>query len=232
MGPVVDVSPTTDILAVQFAVVVAVPKIQCGPNSNSNTFLKNEDLNKIQDDLKQTHLHEGKQLIAATSPTGIGNRAIHSERRLLMCPSANSNESPLQVLLRNNPDSCVIFYTYNSPCLKNCLNSEKDEDEEKKYWAQIARNSKNKKNKEGKKPVQPVQPVKKCILDSLESLGKYEGPKAFVFKQVYKEDKGKPELGEKLKEVSDRIPLYRCNPGCNPCKSNIINVPINPLCTD
>ena len=232
MGPVVDVSPTTDILAVQFAVVVAVPKEQCEPRLNRNTFLKNEDLSKIQDDLKQTHLHEGKQLIAATSPTGIGNRAIHSERRLLMCPSANSNESPLQVLLRNNPDSCVIFYTYNSPCLKNCLNSEKDEDEEKKYWAQIARNSKNKKNKEGKKPVQPVQPVKKCILDSLESLGKYEGPKAFVFKQVYKEDKGKPELGEKLKEVSDRIPLYRCNPGCNPCKSNIINVPINPLCTD
>ncbi|KAL6478026.1 hypothetical protein MHYP_G00138610 [Metynnis hypsauchen] len=109
----------------QFAAAINVPKEQCQKDfvPDQNNFLKNEAAadnvkNRIYDE--NVALYQGSELIAA----GILNRGKynrHSESILMNPPET----SPMANLLNKKKDGCVVFYTYNSPCVDTCLNETK-----------------------------------------------------------------------------------------------------------
>ncbi|KAI4882541.1 hypothetical protein NFI96_034473, partial [Prochilodus magdalenae] len=105
----------------QFAVAINVPKEQCLKDfvPNNDNFLTKEVAtnvkNKIYD--RKIALYEGSELIAAgTLERKKYNR--HSES-ILMNPAESS---PMAKLLNNRKEGCVVFYTYNSPCIDTCIN--------------------------------------------------------------------------------------------------------------
>lgn len=194
---------------------INVPAAQCGSTFNENNFLGEEDQVQVRNDLITQNLYKGTRLVAAT-PKGDGSTAIHSERALLLCGDNNQAVTPVQNLLNKDKDGCVVFYTYNSPCLKYCLNQAGDDNEENRVRIQTGREAKKKENQ---KQVHPA--VKKCILNSLSILTNHRGPKAFVFNQVYREDKNKDKLPAALTEVAKKVPLYKCESNsCIKCLNN------------
>ncbi|XP_023694504.2 uncharacterized protein [Paramormyrops kingsleyae] len=191
----------------QYAVAINVPAEQCKENFNKDNFLS-EYTDNVKDDLKKKRLYIGNHMVAAR-PKGGGSTAIHSERALLICE--DQAVTPVQNLLNTaDRNGCVVFYTYNSPCLDYCLNQKNDNDQQNRERAQKER---------GKTDVTPA--VKKCILDSLSILTNHPGPKAFVFSQVYRKDRENTNLASALKEVAEKVPLYRCNTNrCIECLDN------------
>ncbi|KAK3531551.1 hypothetical protein QTP70_024936 [Hemibagrus guttatus] len=49
------------------------------------------------------------------------------------------------------------------------------------------------------------------IIPALEMFNRHQGPKAFVFSQIFKHDVGKAQWEENIREIEKRIPVYRCN---------------------
>lgn len=194
---------------VQFAVAINVPSDQCG-DAFSQNFLSGENADTVKKALKDNNLYKGEQLVAAT-PKGSGQtNAVHSERALLMCEDSSDAVTPMKDLLNKNKGGCVVFYTYNSPCLKLCLNQAKDDE---------IRQGRDKKIEKKRPNIPPL--VQKCILKSLGVLTNHGGPKAFVFSRVYDEDLGSATLAAALKVVAEKVPLYKCDAGsCFKCLSN------------
>ncbi|XP_058269881.1 uncharacterized protein LOC131368058 [Hemibagrus wyckioides] len=59
------------------------------------------------------------------------------------------------------------------------------------------------------------------IIPALEMFTRHNGPKAFVFSQIWKYDVGKKEWEENILEIDTRIPVYHCNnSGCVHCVTN------------
>ncbi|XP_072566794.1 uncharacterized protein [Paramormyrops kingsleyae] len=195
----------------QYAVAIKVPAEQCMENFDEK-FLSYEDTDTVRNDLNDEtkRLYKGKKMVAAR-PKGTGSTAIHSERALLICEDSSQAVTPVRDLLnKGDENDCVVFYTYNSPCLDYCLNQKNDNDQQNRERAQ---------KKRGKTNVTPA--VKKCILDSLSILTDHPGPKAFVFSQVYRKDRKNTKLASALKEVAEKVPLYRCNTNsCIECLDN------------
>ncbi|XP_067092119.1 uncharacterized protein [Osmerus mordax] len=194
----------------QYAVAINVPAEQCGPGFSQDNFLSEDSAEAVKKDLKEHNLYKGSQLVAAT-PKGTGQtNAVHSERALLMCKDSSDAVSPMQDMLNKNKDGCVVFYTYNSPCLKLCLNQAKDNELKKARDKTIQRN---------RPKIPPL--VQKCILESLSVLTNHGGPKAFVFSRVYIEDLESDTLKAALKVVAEKVPLYKCDANsCFKCLSN------------
>ncbi|KAG5269578.1 hypothetical protein AALO_G00203610 [Alosa alosa] len=199
---------------VQYAVAINVPADQCGDTFSQN-FLSQDDSNTVKQELTANHLYQGQHMVAAT-PKGVSSTSkIHSERALLMCAGFNQAVTPVQNLLNKDRGGCVVFYTYNSPCLEYCLNQTKDENERNRETKQRER-----AEKKGK-PVNVAPAVAKCILNSLSMLSNHNGPKAFVFSQVYRNDINNPELAAALKKVAEQVPLYKCTTNsCVKCLNN------------
>lgn len=153
----------------------------------------------------------GDNLVAAR-PKGKGTKAVHSERMLLMERVGNTQQIPMEHLIRNHVDDCVVFYTYNSPCMDYCLNQAGDDNEDNRVKIKTERN-----NKKGRNPV-PVSPaVYKCIIAPLERLFKdHTGPRAFVFNEIYVKDNSKQDRLKALLPLAQVMPLYRCQKG-HPC---------------
>ena len=193
----------------QYAVAINVPADQCGPGFSQDNFLSEDSAEKVKEDLEHKNLYKGSQLVAAT-PKGTGQtNAVHSECALLMCEDSDG-VTPMQDLLNKKKDGCVVFYTYNSPCLKLCLNQAKDKEAKEAMDKKITLNRKN---------IQPL--VQKCILESLIVLTNHVGPKAFVFSRVYIEDLKSEALKAALKVVADKVPLYKCDAdSCFKCLDN------------
>nr|XP_023667251.1 uncharacterized protein LOC111843701 [Paramormyrops kingsleyae] len=193
----------------QYAVAIKVPAEQCMENFDEK-FLSYEDTDTVRNDLMTKRLYKGKKMVAAR-PKGTGSKAFHSERVLLMCEDRIRTVTPVRVLLNNGDENdCLVFYTYNSPCLDYCLNQKNDNDQQNRERAQKERGNTN---------VTPA--VKKCILDSLRVLTNHPGPKAFVFSQVYRKDRENTKLASALKEVAEKVPLYKCNTNrCIECLDN------------
>ncbi|XP_030633632.1 uncharacterized protein LOC115814814 [Chanos chanos] len=175
----------------QYAVAINVPKETCKPGftpTNKN-FLQQDEANNVKNAINDeaNALYQGRELVAAGLKKVVINRKKtynkHSES-LLFNPSGNS---PVTRLLGKRKDGCVIFYTFNSPCVDTCI------DENGQH----------------------------SILKGLDELRSHSGPKAFVFKHIWKFDGGKP-LSEKFKSVANRVPLYRCVSGntCYPCEGH------------
>lgn len=196
----------------QYAVAINVPAEQC-KEKFSGKFLSDENKNVVRNDLNDDtkRLYKGKQMVAARPKGRSTTSKIHSERALLICEDNNQAVTPVQNLLNTgDKNGCVVFYTYNSPCLDYCLNQTKDNDEQNRVSVQTAK---------GRTNVLPA--VKKCILNSLSILTNHPGPKAFVFSQVYENDRNKTELASALKEVAEMVPLYKCNTTeCIECLDN------------
>lgn len=208
----------------QYAVSIRVPRQFCETNTGEQIpDLPNRDVVmkvlSIQDN-KQNRVYVGDTLVAAR-PHGDRTNAKHSERMLLLEKWENKEVTPMQHLIGNNHESCVVFYTYNSPCVDYCLNQDIDRDADKKVTAQQARNKK--KEKQGKE-VGPVPPaVHKCIIAPLQHVfSDHTGPRAFVFNQIYEKDMNKSDRLEKLQLLANVIPLYRCHTGtCVSCGSTV-----------
>ncbi|XP_060744860.1 uncharacterized protein LOC132858497 [Tachysurus vachellii] len=63
------------------------------------------------------------------------------------------------------------------------------------------------------------------IISALEMFKNHDGPKAFVFSQIWHHDKGKTEWKDNIGEIEKRIPVYRChNKRCVRCiTNNVVN---------
>ncbi|XP_062408955.1 uncharacterized protein LOC134099935 [Sardina pilchardus] len=199
---------------VQFALAINVPADQCGATFSQN-FLSQENAGTVKQQLTDKNLYQGPQMVAATPKGSSSTSKIHSERALLMCAGFNQAVTPVKNLLNKDKGGCVVFYTYNSPCLEYCLNQARDENERNRETVQ-----KERAEKKGKTAnVAPA--VAKCILDSLSTLANHNGPKAFVFSQVYRKDKNNPDLAAALKKVAEQVPLYKCTTNsCVKCLKN------------
>ncbi|KAL2096323.1 hypothetical protein ACEWY4_008471 [Coilia grayii] len=106
---------------VQFAAAINIAGRYC--TAFDNNFLDGEDSAKVKEAINNgVKLYTGEKLVAARPQFFKRLPSIHSERRLLMCVDNNTFVTPMQNLLNNNQHGCVVFYTYNSPCLELCLN--------------------------------------------------------------------------------------------------------------
>ncbi|KAK7171476.1 hypothetical protein R3I93_003928 [Phoxinus phoxinus] len=108
----------------QYATAINVPKDQCQQNFNLNTFLTQENGANVKNDIndEKKALYQGAELIAAGTKKDVDEQKfkMHSEFLLLNPP----NNSPMTNLLnKRKEDSCSVFYTFNSPCVKTCLNA-------------------------------------------------------------------------------------------------------------
>ncbi|XP_026137238.1 uncharacterized protein LOC113114565 [Carassius auratus] len=104
----------------QYAVAINVPKRQCQQNFDPDHFLTRENAENVRNAItdETNGVYQGVELIAAG--TRFRNRYnLHSES-LLLNPPGNSSMSNL---LNRIPDSCSIFYTFDSPCVDSCLNA-------------------------------------------------------------------------------------------------------------
>ncbi|XP_017536979.2 uncharacterized protein LOC108410424 [Pygocentrus nattereri] len=111
----------------QFAVAINVPARYCsaGSNLDDGSFLKNDKPDAAKRDMNGVNkLYQGKELIGASRKSGNKKGFFHSEYLLLREP--DPEHSPMKNLLNKNKDGCVIFYTYNSPCIGTCLYEEGD----------------------------------------------------------------------------------------------------------
>ncbi|XP_072546591.1 uncharacterized protein [Salminus brasiliensis] len=111
----------------QYAVAINVPIKQCQKNfaPDQSNFLTNEVAtnvkNKIYDE--KVALYEGQELIAAGTLNRGKKYKRHSESILMNAPPPPppNMPSPMENLLNKQKDECVVFYTYNSPCVNTCI---------------------------------------------------------------------------------------------------------------
>lgn len=207
----------------QYAVAIRVPRQLCEANSGQQiTGLpdRNAVINALNiRDNKATRLYVSDNLVAAR-PQGEGTRAVHSERKLLMEKVGNTQQTPMERLIENHHDDCVVFYTYNSPCMDFCLNQKGDDNEDNKVKIKTERNEKN--MRKGNPPVQVSPAVHKCITAPLQRLfSSHNGPKAFVFNEIYVKDASKPDRLKALLPLAQVMPLFHCPTGqaCVSCGS-------------
>ncbi|KAI4873784.1 hypothetical protein NFI96_002219, partial [Prochilodus magdalenae] len=186
---------------VQYAMAIRIKQNQClqGSDPQGLESLKN-DVNAFP--LDGQNIYEGQTMVAARPED-----RKHSEYRLLLEDGGRIIKKLLENKAGRNADDCVIFYTYNSPCLDTCLNEEKEKGKRKMDEKLI--------NK-GKAPTG----VYRCIYPALDLFNTVSGPKAFVFTQLYRKDMNKQELSECLGKITEKIPLYHCdnNNRCRRCE--------------
>ncbi|XP_047676660.1 uncharacterized protein LOC113637916 isoform X4 [Tachysurus fulvidraco] len=59
------------------------------------------------------------------------------------------------------------------------------------------------------------------IIEALDMFNSHNGPKAFVFNQIWHHDEGKTKWSDNILQIEKRIPVYRCNnSGCVRCVTN------------
>ncbi|KAL7839141.1 hypothetical protein SRHO_G00257990 [Serrasalmus rhombeus] len=192
---------------VQYAMAVRITKNQClqGFDGQGLGPLKTE-VDNFKNTLNTKDVYE-RQMVIAAKP----QNQKYSEYRLLIENEGKVIKKLLERREGRNDEDCVIFYTYNSPCLKTCLNEEED----------------NKKKERDAKRKNPKETYR-CIYSALDVFNEHHGPKALVFSQIYREDMNKIELSECLSKIAVRIPLIQCdnNNRCRHCKQD------NQYCTD
>ncbi|KAK7171474.1 hypothetical protein R3I93_003926 [Phoxinus phoxinus] len=120
--------PITDA---QYAIAIRVPLGQCTPKSfDIQTVFSKSDAANVQDKLNKAEkclLNEGDECtslgnVIATRPDM--KTKEHSEH-ILLYPPTGETESPMDRLLaKAGQDTCVVFYSYNSPCVKTCIKGE------------------------------------------------------------------------------------------------------------
>ncbi|KAI4885145.1 hypothetical protein NFI96_028892, partial [Prochilodus magdalenae] len=187
---------------VQYAMAVRITQNQCiqGSNLQDLASLKKE-VSDFKNTLTGRNVFEGQMIIAARD-----KNEKHSEYRLLLEGDGKVIKKLLQNTAERNDEDCVIFYTYNSPCLDTCLNETADN---------VKRERDEKRIEQGKKPKETYR----CIYPALDIFTEVRGPKALVFTLLYGEDPNNPKLSECLGKITEKIPLYQCdNNRCRRCE--------------
>lgn len=123
LSPLIFLPVTLDIFCSydpgsQYAIAINVPKEQCADYVNNNFLLKYPANNVKNGMSSEDKLYTAEELIAAL-PKRKGKFNIHSESILLRIKDKN-NEVPMGRLLNKYSDGCVVFYTFNSPCVQTC----------------------------------------------------------------------------------------------------------------
>ncbi|XP_067221095.1 uncharacterized protein [Chanodichthys erythropterus] len=106
----------------QYAIAIGVPPDQCTKEgSDIQTVFPQKDAKLVKEKLSK-----GEKCFLCTSSNVIATRPDpktkeHSEHILLYPPL----KSPMDELLKKtDKDSCVVFSSYNSPCVKTCIQSD------------------------------------------------------------------------------------------------------------
>uniref|UniRef100_A0A4W4DSD3 Uncharacterized protein n=1 Tax=Electrophorus electricus TaxID=8005 RepID=A0A4W4DSD3_ELEEL len=107
----------------QFAVAINVKAEQCSTNDLDQNFLDQYPSDVVKNNLAGVNkVFIGDRLIAARpKPIPGSNNNYHSEYLLLINSTLPNQEvPPIWHLLNTDNNGCVVFYTYNSPCVKTC----------------------------------------------------------------------------------------------------------------
>nr|XP_055053377.1 uncharacterized protein LOC129438605 [Misgurnus anguillicaudatus] len=110
----------------QYAIAIRLTKNQCTDEKFSITSV----FSKADAQIVKETIRNGQTCDVCTSPKNViaarpqsEDPNDHSEYRLLY----PVGKSPMDNLLKNvDKNSCVVFYTYNSPCVKECINGQKN----------------------------------------------------------------------------------------------------------
>ena len=102
----------------QYAIAINVPSNQCADYVDNNFLTKYPENNVKNGMNSEDKLYTAAELIAAR-PKKKGKFNIHSESILLRIPD-KQGVVPMKHLLDKYSDGCVVFYTYNSPCVQTC----------------------------------------------------------------------------------------------------------------
>ncbi|XP_017538024.1 uncharacterized protein LOC108411132 [Pygocentrus nattereri] len=119
----------------QYAVAINIPRHLCTGRFSYEELrnaLNNDQPNNVRNNLRNNSIYNGQRMIAATrieDPNNIDQNTtqhpfFHSEYLLLINSNplgVRPNVPLMQALLNRDPQGCVIFYTYNSPCTGTCL---------------------------------------------------------------------------------------------------------------
>ncbi|XP_016317803.1 uncharacterized protein LOC107669886 isoform X1 [Sinocyclocheilus anshuiensis] len=113
----VNVQPKADA---QYAIAISVPQDQCTKEGAViETVFSKEDAKYVKDVITK-----GEKCVLCTTSSNViatrpnGTTKEHSEH-ILLYPLGNS---PMDKLLKKtDQNSCVVFYSYNSPCVTKCI---------------------------------------------------------------------------------------------------------------
>ncbi|XP_065138283.1 uncharacterized protein [Paramisgurnus dabryanus] len=115
----------------QYAIAISLSKEQCTDETFSiKTVFSKEEAKIVKDtincDSQICELFTDSINVIAARPD-LKNPNDHSEYRLLYNKNNGFPDSPMDKLLRNaNENSCVVFYTFNSPCVERCIDGNKN----------------------------------------------------------------------------------------------------------
>ncbi|KAL6471948.1 hypothetical protein MHYP_G00205980 [Metynnis hypsauchen] len=121
----------------QYAVAINIPRHFCTGRFEFRELqeaLNSDQPNNVRNNLRNNGLYNGQRMIGASlieDPNNIDQHTnqhpfFHSEYLLLINSNplgVRPNVPLMQGLLNRDPQGCVIFYTYNSPCMGTCLNA-------------------------------------------------------------------------------------------------------------
>ncbi|XP_036417905.1 uncharacterized protein LOC118801647 [Colossoma macropomum] len=202
----------------QFAVAINVPAEKCSTRVKPDqSFLPDDPALKVKRAMNRpARVYRGRRIIAAKQKMINETSSYHPEYLLLIQsnpPNTTSHDPLLKSLLNKDKHGCVVFYTYNSPCVKSCSTIEGAD----------------------------------SILPALDMLRDHKGPKAFVFRKVWKHYVGSsqktehdggwhcfssgsgafvmvtyqdyfPQHKANIRAVNAKVPLYRCDGAhCDHC---------------
>ncbi|KAL2096320.1 hypothetical protein ACEWY4_008468 [Coilia grayii] len=203
-------------------------------HSTRDRFLSNDTQQQVQRAWAEG-FYRGQELMATKSvEMKVRELSIRAEYTLLYLPKPS--QFPLQVLLdRNGPESCVVFYVLVTPCPNPAGPAGQNRPRELR-GVLCARDPLPKPSRSLLQVLLDRTGPESCVvfyvlvtpcvtpctnvngpyslIASLDLLAKHRGPKAFVFKRLWGADK---DVSGSLREISKRVPLYRCSPQCVAC---------------
>lgn len=108
---------------VQYAIAISVPQSQCtDEQSDIQTVFSREDAENVRNILtsgEKCVLCTPSQNVIAARPTP---KPVEHAEHFLLYPVGNSPMDKLLALADQN--SCIVFYSYNSPCVTRCIQRE------------------------------------------------------------------------------------------------------------
>ncbi|KAL1261201.1 hypothetical protein QQF64_009028 [Cirrhinus molitorella] len=119
-----NVQPKTKIgTNAQYAIAISVPRYLCtNDQSQIEDVFSREEAQSVKDYITQGQTCvrcSSSQNVIATRPNA--KTKEHAEH-ILLFPTGNS---PMDTLLKNtDQNNCVVFYSYNSPCVTKCIRGE------------------------------------------------------------------------------------------------------------
>lgn len=199
----------------ELAVVINVPAAKCKTQRKPDQdFLQDDPAWRVKHAVNSTsRVYRGQQLIAARPKPINQASSYHPEYLLLIQPSPANNTSfntPLKKLLNKDKHGCVVFYTFNSPCVNTCstpggpynllpaLDLLKEHKGPKAFV--FSRVRKREVGSTSKK----MKPLWHCY-----RIGKH----MYATMGVWDNYESQVRWEENVMEINARVPLYRCEDG-------------------